>query len=123
MINRLSHAHVAVTDLERARRFYVDTLGLVEYADSPEAFWLRAPDEFDVWSLKLSLDPEAGLLAFGFRADSEEGLDELAAIQRSRGLPHRWIEAGEEPGRGRVLRALLCHVVPGRHGPVQSRRS
>lgn len=117
MINRLSHAHVAVTDLERARRFYVDTLGLVLHADSSEALWLRAPDEFDVWSLKLSLDREAGLLAFGFRVDADERLDELAAIHRSRGSSHRWLAAGEDPGRGRTLRVRAPggHVVDFEH--------
>ena len=117
MINRLSHVEVAVTDLGRARDFYCDTLGFIAFAQSDDALWLRAPQEFDVWSLKLTRDHEHGLLAFGFRVDAEPRLDELAAIHERLGLAHRWREAGEEPGRGRMLRVLTPggHVVDFEH--------
>jgi catechol 2,3-dioxygenase len=113
VINRLSHVEIAVTDLERAREFYVDVLGLTVYADTDESLYLRAPDEFDVWSLKLALDHEPGLLTFGFRVASEEALDALA---RRHGAP-RWLEAGTEPGRGRTLRVQTPsgHVVDFQH--------
>lgn len=115
MINRLSHVELAVTDLGRARAFYCDVLGLVPYVETPGALWLRAPEEFDVWSLKLTLDGEAGLLTFGFRVDGEAALDALAERHGRLGLPHRFLE--EEPGRGRTLRALAPsgHVVDFQH--------
>jgi catechol 2,3-dioxygenase len=117
MINRLSHVEVAVTDLGRAREFYCDVLGFEVFTETPEALWLRAPAEFDVWSLKLSAEPEAGLLAFGFRVGSEDALDELATLHDRLAVPHRWRAAGEEPGRGRMLRALAPsgHVVDFEH--------
>jgi catechol 2,3-dioxygenase len=111
MINRLSHVELAVTDLQRAREFYCDLLGFVPFAESPEALWLRAHDEFDVWSLKLTRDDEHGLLAFGFRVENEDRLDELARLHDRLALPWRWRAAGEEPGRGRMLRV----VTPGGH--------
>ena len=80
MINRLSHAEIAVTDLQRSREFYCDVLGFVAFAESSQALWLRAPDEFDVWSLKLRRDHEPGLLAFGFRVDRDAALDALAGL-------------------------------------------
>ena len=90
MINRLSHVEVAVTDLHAAQDFYCEALGFLTYADSAQALWLRAPDEFDVWSLKLTLDHEPGLLAFGFRVDREDSLDALAELHDSLALPSRW---------------------------------
>jgi catechol 2,3-dioxygenase len=117
MINRLSHVEVAVTDLTRAREFYCDVLGFEVFDQSPEALWLRAPAEFDVWSLKLCAEPTHGLLAFGFRVDSEEALDELARLHDQLGAPYRWRVAGEEPGRGRMLRVLAPsgHVIDFEH--------
>ncbi|HTU30833.1 MAG TPA: VOC family protein [Solirubrobacteraceae bacterium] len=106
MINRLSHVEVAVTDLGRAREFYCDVLGFEVFTESADALWLRAPAEFDVWSLKLCAERSHGLLAFGFRVDREEALDELAELHDQLGAPYRWRLAGEEPGRGRMLRAL-----------------
>jgi catechol 2,3-dioxygenase len=117
MINRLSHVEVAVTDLGRTRDFYCDTLGFIAFAQTDDALWLRAPQEFDVWSLKLTRDPDHGLLAFGFRVDADSRLDELAALHDRLGLPYRWRAAGEEPGRGRMLRVLTPsgHVVDFEH--------
>jgi catechol 2,3-dioxygenase len=117
MINRLSHVEIAVTDLGRSKDFYCGVLGLVASAESESAIWLRAPDEFDVGTLKLSLDDEAGLLTFGFRVDREERLDELATLHASLGLPSRWVEAGAEPGRGRALRVRVPsgHIVDFQH--------
>jgi catechol 2,3-dioxygenase len=117
MINRLSHVELAVTDLERSRAFYCDILGFVAFAESDGAVWLRAPDEFDVWSLKLTRDHEHGLLAFGFRVDGESRLDSLAALHDRLGLSWGWRAAGEEPGRGRMLRVRTPggHVVDFEH--------
>jgi catechol 2,3-dioxygenase len=117
MINRLSHVEVAVTDLGRAREFYCDVLGFEVFTEAPEALWLRAPAEFDVWSLKLSAGPEPGLVAFGFRAGSEDALDELARLHDQLAVPYRWRATGEEPGRGRMLRVLAPsgHVVDFEH--------
>jgi 3,4-dihydroxyphenylacetate 2,3-dioxygenase len=117
MINRLSHVEVAVSDLSGAREFYRDALGLTVYEQSAEAVWLRAPDEFDVWSLKLTRDSGRGLLTFGFRVDSEESLDALAAQHARLGIAHRWLAPDQEPGRGRTLRvkAPSGHVVDFQH--------
>ncbi len=113
VINRLSHVELAVTDLDRSRAFYVDVLGLTAYAETDDALYLRAPDEFDVWSLKLTLDHEPGLLTFGFRVGSEDALDELASIHAA----SRWLAPGNEPGRGRTLRVRTPsgHVVDFQH--------
>lgn len=118
MINRLSHVEMAVTDLERASTFYCDLLGLIVFDEGSDALWLRAPAEFDVWSLKLTQDTEPGLLAFGFRVESEECLDELAALHERLALPIAWRQAGAEPGRGRMLRVHTPggHVVDYEHG-------
>jgi catechol 2,3-dioxygenase len=117
MINRLSHVEVAVTDLQRARAFYCDVLGFIAFVESNDALWLRAPEEFDVWSLKLTRDHQHGLLAFGFRVDTEERLDELAVLHDRLALPWTWRAGGEEPGRGRMLRVGTPggHVVDFEH--------
>jgi catechol 2,3-dioxygenase len=117
MINRLSHVEIAVTDLLRARTFYCDALGFLEHAADADSIWLRAPDEFDVWTLKLTAGDEPGLLTFGFRVDREEALDELAELHAGLNLPLLWRKAGEEPGRGRTLRVRLAsaHVVDFQH--------
>ena len=117
MINRLSHVEIAVTDIARSREFYCDILGFLVYAESEDALYLRAPQEFDVWSLKLTRDTKAGALAIGYRVDSEASLDELAGLHDRLGVPYVWRAAGVEPGRGRMLRVQSPsgHVVDFEH--------
>jgi catechol 2,3-dioxygenase len=117
MINRLSHVEVAVTDLQRSRDFYCDLLGFVVHAETQDALYLRTSQDFDVWSLKLTRDADYGLLAFGFRVDAKESLDELAALHERLGVPYLWRPAGQEPGRGPMLRvaAPSGHIIDYEH--------
>ncbi|MFS8641389.1 MAG: 3,4-dihydroxyphenylacetate 2,3-dioxygenase, partial [Symbiobacteriaceae bacterium] len=103
-IVRAAHAELLVTDLERAREFYVDLLGFVVTEEDAGALYLRGYEERLHHSLVLrrAREPAVGHLAF--RVADEADLEHLAAFFRSEGCPVRWLEAGEEPGQGRALR-------------------
>lgn len=103
MILRLSHADLAVDDLAAAETFYVDVLGLRIAHRSDDALHLRAAEEYDAWSLKLS-SGAAGLRTFGFRVAAEADLDALASRHEALGAATTELPAGHEPGRGRTLR-------------------
>ena len=111
MTMRLAHAAIGVDDLEAARSFYCDVLGFEEHVSSPEAVYLHAAGEFDVWSLKLAATPGPGLITFGFRVPTADELDELRALHEGLGLPVQELAAGHEPGRGAALRVQA----PGGH--------
>jgi 3,4-dihydroxyphenylacetate 2,3-dioxygenase len=103
-IIRAAHGEFRVTDLERARAFYVDALGFVETERTSDALYLRGFEERDHHSiiLRRSAAPGAGHLAF--RVGSDDDLDRLAACLDGQGLTTRWLPEGEEPGQGRALR-------------------
>lgn len=111
MITRLAHAELAVDDLAAARAFYVDVLGFEEHLAATDALHLRAPGEFDVWSVKLTAAPSAGLIAIGLRVTEPGDLARLRDLHERLGLPTRELAAGAEPGRGAGLRVR----VPGGH--------
>ena len=104
MILRLGHVEVAVMDLEAARHFYVDILGFIEHLRADGSLFLRATDEFDVWSLKLSERSKAGLIHMAVRVDRPDDLDLLDRLHRQLGLQTRRISEGTEPGQGEALR-------------------
>jgi len=104
MILRLAHVELAVPDLAAARAFYVDLLGFREHLADGDALYLRAAEEFDAWSLKLTRHDHAGLVHSGFRVASDEALDELERVHRALGTPLQRVAAGTEPAQGGALR-------------------
>ncbi|QIW23583.1 3,4-dihydroxyphenylacetate 2,3-dioxygenase [Sulfolobus sp. S-194] len=74
-ILRLSHVGVRVTDLEKARYFYVDLLGFVETEKDGDYIYLRGIDEGQHHSLVLKKADSPGLSYIGFRVRRAEELD------------------------------------------------
>ena len=99
-IVRVGHVVLYVTDIAASRHFYVDLLGLNIVQEHADALYLRGVEDRE-WSLKLELAREPGVKHLGYKAGSEEALDELAAFAEAQGLPHRW---ETEQDRPRVLR-------------------
>ncbi len=103
-ILRAGHVVFRVTDLGRARAFYVDLLGFVETASDPEALYLRGLEETEHHSLVLLKAPTPGASHLAFKVASGDDLQRLHASAHDAGLPVRWVAEAEEPGQGRALR-------------------
>jgi catechol 2,3-dioxygenase len=117
MVIRLAHIEVGVSDLERAREFYVGVLGFVEAQRTADALHLRASHDFDVWSLKLTRAEGPGMFSMGLRVSDPSELESLANLHERLGLQHVALPAGFEPGRGEGLRVQTAsgHVVDFHH--------
>lgn len=103
-IIRSAHGEYRVTDLERARAFYVDTLGFIESERTENALYLRGLEERDHHSLVLRVAESPGAGHLAFKVASDDDLERLARFASASGLAPHWIEAGREPGQGRALR-------------------
>ena len=103
-ILRAGHVAFRVTDLERAREFYVGLLGFVQTAADRQALYLRGLEETEHHSLVLRRGPAAGVSHIAFKVASPDDLDLLHRVCRQAQLPLRWVDAGEETGQGRALR-------------------
>jgi 3,4-dihydroxyphenylacetate 2,3-dioxygenase len=103
-ILRAAHAELLVTDLEAARRFYVDLLGLVVTEAAPDVLHLRGWEERLHHSLTLRAAPAAGVDHIAFRVRAPADLDLLAEALARRGLAPVWHHG--EPGQGPGLRVL-----------------
>ncbi|MBI4279026.1 MAG: 3,4-dihydroxyphenylacetate 2,3-dioxygenase [Armatimonadetes bacterium] len=117
-ILRVGHVEFRVTDVERAREFYVERLGFVEQARDGARLYLRGYEERDHHSLVLRRAPSPGVGHIAFRVAAEEDLDHLEHLHRAHGLPVRWVR-DEEAAMGRALRAqdpsglpveFYCHM-------------
>ncbi|MCL8208164.1 MAG: 3,4-dihydroxyphenylacetate 2,3-dioxygenase [Actinomycetia bacterium] len=103
-ILRTSHVEYRVSDLERARAFYVDLVGFVETGRDADHVYLRGLEDRYHHCLVLTRAPSPGVGHVAFRVRTEGDLEALADLAREAGLFHRWIEAGTETGVGRALR-------------------
>ena len=79
-IVRSAYAELIVTDLGRARAFWVELLGFVVSAEEPDALYLRGYEEFVHHSLILRTGPGPACGRIGFRVRTPEDLDRAEAF-------------------------------------------
>jgi len=106
---RLSHVELAVRDLEAAKRFYADTLGLLVSDQTPERLYLRALEERGHHCLVLKKQTSPRVNVLGFKVYSEDDLDRASEFFKARGLPVSWVE---RPYQGRTLLTQDVHGIP-----------
>jgi 3,4-dihydroxyphenylacetate 2,3-dioxygenase len=94
-----------VTDLGRARAFYVDALGFIEVDQDRDHLYLGGLEERDYYCLVLRRAESPGVGHLALRVAAPEDLDRIEHVYRAHGLPTRWIDAHSlEPAQGRALR-------------------
>lgn len=104
-ITRAAHAEFRVTDLGRARAFYVDALGFVEVDRDADHLYLGGLEERDQYCLVLRRAASAGVGHLALRVADPDDLERIERLYQAHGLPTRWIEANTlEPAQGRALR-------------------
>ena len=95
-ILRCSHIDYAVKNLDASRRFYVDTLGLIETERTRDALYLRGIEEQTHHCYVLRESETPGVYAVGFKVAFEEDLDILERHLNKLGLPTEWVERHAE---------------------------
>jgi catechol 2,3-dioxygenase len=101
-IVRAAYAEYVVTDLGRARAFYVDTLGFVVTEETEGALYLRGLEERHHHSFILRRGERPHASRIAYRVGAPDDLELLAKHFDALGAPWRWSDA--EPGQGRALR-------------------
>ncbi|MEZ4869008.1 MAG: 3,4-dihydroxyphenylacetate 2,3-dioxygenase [Caldilineaceae bacterium] len=91
-IIRMSHVELGVANLERARHFYVNTLGLIETEQVDNSLYLRGLEERNHHSFVLTQMAEPVALRLGFKVASEADLDRIEQHFASLGLPTQWVD-------------------------------
>src|SRR5690242_3573817 len=90
-ILRAAHAEFFVSDLARARAFYVDLLGFVETACDDNHLYLRCLEEREHHSLVLCQKAQTGVSHIAFRVASPDDLEHVSRLADEQGLPQRWV--------------------------------
>jgi 3,4-dihydroxyphenylacetate 2,3-dioxygenase len=104
-IVRAAYAELIVTDLNRARWFWVEVLGFVVTEAGPGVLYLRGYDELTHHNLILREGAEPASSRLGFRVRTPGDLDRAEAFYRGLGCRTVRMPAGTTPGVGAAVRA------------------
>ena len=96
-IQRCSHVHCTVKDLDASRRFYVDIMGFIETERTKDTIYLRGLEEKNHHCYVLQQGEKAEVIALGFKVAFDKDLDLLERHFKSLNLSAKWIKRhGEE---------------------------
>ncbi|WEV23819.1 3,4-dihydroxyphenylacetate 2,3-dioxygenase [Streptomyces sp. 71268] len=104
---RSAYAQLAVTDLARARWFWVDMLGFHSQYEDESLLCLRGTDELTHHSLVLRKGETAALDHISYRVRTSEDVDRAEAYFTALGRPVRRVPKGAgTPGVGDAVRVI-----------------
>ncbi|WP_078393535.1 3,4-dihydroxyphenylacetate 2,3-dioxygenase [Shouchella patagoniensis] len=111
-IIRTGRAVLHVTDLEKARDFYVEGLGFIETESTETELYLRGLEEHNHHSLLLKKTGEAAIEAISYKVYAESDLDSLYEQYLQEGLQPIWLAKGDQHAMGRALRVQDVSSLP-----------
>jgi 3,4-dihydroxyphenylacetate 2,3-dioxygenase len=105
-IVRSAYIDLVVTDLARARAWWVDLIGFFVQHEQDGALYLRGYEEFVHHSVVLREGPEAACERMGFRVRTADDLDRAELFYKERGCPVQRLPEGTTPGFGETVRTV-----------------
>ena len=101
-VAHLGHLEVLTPKPEETLRFFVDVLGMTESGRQGDSVYLRAWDDYERYSLKLTGSNTSGLGHAAFRARSPQALQRRVGALQGSGYGVGWHEG--ELGHGPAYR-------------------
>lgn len=105
-IVRSAYVDLVVTDLARAREWWVGLLGFHVEHEEPGTLYLRGYEEFVHHSVTLTEGPAPACARIGFRVRTPDDLDRAERFYAERGCPVVRVPAGTTPGLGEAVRTV-----------------
>ena len=101
-VAHLGHIELLTDKPEKSLDFFVNSLGLTESGREGNSVYLRAYDDYEFHTLKLTASKTTGMAHAGYRCSSEAGLLRRVAAIEKLGLGIGWSDG--DLGHGRAYR-------------------
>ena len=101
-VAHLGHVELLTDRPEASLDFFVNVLGLTESGREGDSVYLRAWDDYEFHTLKLTASDTTGMAHVGYRASSEAGLIRRVKAIEAMGAGLGWTEG--DLGHGRAFR-------------------
>lgn len=110
-IAHLGHLELLTPKLEESRAFFVDVMGMTESARQGDSVYLRAWDDYEHHSLKLTASAKPGMGHMAFRARTPQALERRVAALKGTGFDVGWTDGDLGHGPAFVCRDPDGHVI------------
>ena len=109
-IAHLGHVELLTNKPEQSLDFFVNILGLTESGRDGDSVYLRAYDDYEFHTLKLTASTTTGIAHVGYRASSEQALQRRAAAIEKMGAGIGWSKGDNGHGAAYQFRDPDNHV-------------
>jgi catechol 2,3-dioxygenase len=106
----LGHVEMLTPKLDESTRFFTDIMGMSISAAVGDSIYLRAYDDYEHHTLKLTASPQAGLCHFAWRTRSPQALARRVAAIEATGLGIGWNEGDLGHGPAYEFRSPDGHL-------------
>jgi catechol 2,3-dioxygenase len=103
-IAHLAHVEVFTPKPEASLAFFVNVMGMTESGREGASVYLRAYDDYEFHTLKLTAHHTTGIGHFAYRTASPQALARRVAALEAAGLGHGWVEG--DMGHGPAYLAM-----------------
>ena len=110
-IAHLGHLELLTPKPDESLNFFVNVLGMTESGRAGDSVFLRAWDDYERYSLKLTASKTAGMAHMAFRTRSPQALERRAAALKGSGFDVGWTDGDFGHGRSFVCKDPDGHVV------------
>jgi catechol 2,3-dioxygenase len=109
-VAHLGHVEVLTNKPEASLDFFVNVYGLTESGRDGESVYLRAWDDYEFHTLKLTASDTTGVGHVGYRASSPEALERRITVIERMGCGIGWVDGDQGHGRAYRFRDPDGHV-------------
>lgn len=106
----LGHVEMLTPRLDESTRFFTDIMGMSISAAVGDSVYLRAYDDYEHHTLKLTASPQPGMRHFAWRARSPQALARRVAAIEATGLGIGWNEGDLGHGPAYAFRSPDGHL-------------
>ena len=91
-IAHLGHVEILTPKFDESQKFFIDVMGMTQSGEKGDSVYLRAYDDYERYSLKLTDSKTSGMGHVGFRTRSAQALERRAAALKGSGFDAGWTD-------------------------------
>src|SRR3974390_3161746 len=110
-IAHLGHLELLTPTFDKSARFFIDVMGMTLSGEKGDSIYLRAYDDYERYSLKLTASKTSGMAHVAYRTRSPQALERRAAALKGSGFDVGWTDGDFGHGRSFVCKDPDGHVV------------
>src|SRR5450759_2963690 len=110
-IAHLGHVEILTAKFAESAKFFIDVMGMTQSGEKGDSVYLRAYDDYERYSLKLTAAKTSGLGHMAFRTRSAQALERRAAALKGSGFDVGWTDGDLGHGKSFMCKDPDGHKV------------